>query len=255
MIVDGAITEEKIKAGAITADKIAANSISSDKIVSSGITANVIKGGVLQSVNGSTNFELNTGKLFYNNNNTGVFRVQDGASTMGLKFSHTPITVNGTSRILSRAILGGDRRETTLDDGKWDQGGFTGIVAETINGVDATAHGSADTLRAIGDNIYFTHTYGTDAQTGVSAQGWKMETYSPKSSYAGNVVLKPYGVSYRQSNIIVGDLRLDNGDGSGYWMRATINVLKACFGHILNGGVSSGALNAIRSELDKISGT
>ena len=244
-----------IVAGAITGDKIAANSINSSKIVSSGITANVIKGGVLQSLNGSTNFELDTGKLFYNNNNTGVFRIQDGASTMGLKFSNTSISVAGTSRILSRAILGGDRRESTLDDGKWDQGGFTGIVAETINGVDATAHESADTLRAIGDNIYFTHTYGTDAVTNVNAQGWKMETYSPKSSYAGNVVLKPYGVNYRQSNIIVGDLRLDNGDGSGYWMRATINVLKACFGHILNGGLSSGALDAIRSELNKISGT
>ena len=265
MIVDGAITSTKIAAGTITAgniaagaittDRIAANSITSDKIVASGITADVIKGGKLQSLTGTTKFELDTGKLFYNNNNTGVFRVQDGASTMGLKFSNTPVTVNGTSRILSRAILGGDRRETTLDDGKWDQGGFTGIVTETINGVDATAHESADTLRAIGDNIYFTHTYGKDALTGASAQGWKMETYSPKSSYAGNVVLKPYGVNYRQSNIIVGDVRLDNGDGSGYWMRATINTLKNCFGHILNGGLSSGALNAIRSELDKISGT
>lgn len=255
MIVDGAITAEKIKAGAITADKIAANSINSSKIVSSGITANVIKGGVLQSLSNATNFELDTGKLFYNSNNTGVFRVEDNASTMGLKFSNTPITVNGTSRILSRVILGGDRRETSLDDGKWDQGGFTGIVAETINGVDSNAHSQADTLRVIGDNIYFTHSYNYDAQTKTSAQGWKMETFSPFSSYKGNIVLKPYGINYRQSDIITGDIRLDNGDGSGYWMRATINVLKACFGHILNGGTSSQALNAIRSELNKISGT
>ena len=255
MIVDGAITAEKIKAGAITADKIAANSISSDKIVSSGITANVIKGGVLQSLNGSTNFELNTGKLFYNNNNTGVFRVQDGASTMGLKFSNTPITVNGTSRILSRAILGGDRNETTLDDGKWDKGGFSGLVIETIKGAIPAVNEHADSLRAISDTIYFTHTYSADSPTGVSAHGWKMETYAPDSSISGNIVLKPYGINYRQSDIVVGDIRLDNGDGSGYWMRATINTLKACFGHILNGGTSSSALNAIRSELDKISGT
>lgn len=241
--------------GAITADKIAANSISSDKIVANGITANVIKGGTLQSVNGSTNFELNTGKLFYNNNNTGVFRVQNGASTMGLKFSNTPITVNGTSRILSRAILGGDRNETTLDDGKWDKGGFSGLVIETIKGAIPAVNEHADSLRAISDTIYFTHTYSADSPTGVSAHGWKMETYAPDSSYSGNIVLKPYGINYRQSDIIVGDVRLDNGDGSGYWMRATINVLKACFGHILNGGVSSSALNAIRSELDKISGT
>ena len=241
-----------IVSGAITGDKIAANSINSSKIVSSGITANVIKGGVLQSLNGSTNFELDTGKLFYNNNNTGVFRVQNGASTMGLKFSNTSLTVNGTSRILSRAILGGDRRESTLDDGKWDKGGFSGIVIETIKGVEPTVNENADALRVIADNIYFTHTYSNDS---LSARGWKMETYSPNTSYPSNVVLKPYGINYRNSNIVVGDLRLDNGDGSGYWMRATINVLKACFGHILNGGTSSQALNAIRSELNKISGT
>ena len=241
--------------GAITADKIAANSISSDKIVSSGITANVIKGGVLQSTNGSTNFELNTGKLFYNNNNTGVFRIQDGASTMGLKFSNTSVTVSGTSRILSRVILGGDRNETTLDDGKWDKGGFSGLVIETIKGAIPAVNEHADSLRAISDTIYFTHTYSADSPTGVSAHGWKMETYAPDSSISGNIVLKPYGINYRQSDIVVGDIRLDNGDGSGYWMRATINVLKACFGHILNGGTSSQALNAIRSELNKISGT
>lgn len=261
-IASGTLTSEQIKAGAIksinieasaiTSDKIAANSISSDKIVASGITANVIKGGVLQSLNGSTNFELDTGKLFYNNNNTGVFRIQDGASTMGLKFSNTSISVAGTSRILSRAILGGDRRETTLDDGKWDKGGFSGIVIETIKGVEPTDNEQADALRVIADNIYFTHTYSNDS---LSARGWKMETYSPDSSYSGNIVLKPYGINYRQSDIVVGDIRLDNGDGSGYWMRATINTLKACFGHILNGGTSSQALNAIRSELNKISGT
>lgn len=264
-IASGTLTSEQIKAGAIksinieasaiTSDKIASNSIDASKIVTNGLTANIIKGGKLQSLSNATNFELDTGKLFYNNNNTGVFRVEDGASTMGLKFTNTAITVNGSSKVLSRVILGGDRRESTLDDGKWDQGGFTGIVAETINGVASNTHDKADTLRAIADNIYFTHSYETDALTGVSAAGWKMETYAPDTSYKGNVVLKPYGVSYRQSNIVVGDLRLDNGDGSGYWMRATINVLKACFGHIVNGGVSGDALSAIRSELNKISGT
>jgi predicted nucleic acid-binding Zn-ribbon protein len=253
-IKTGTISAANIAAGAITTDKIAANSINSSKIVSSGITANVIKGGKLQSLSNATNFELDTGKLFYNNNNTGIFRVQANASTMGLKFSNTSITVSGTSRILSRVILGGDRRETSLDDGKWDQGGFTGIVAETINDVDSNAHSQADTLRVIGDNIYFTHSYNYDAQTKTSAQGWKMETFSPFSSYAGNVVLKPYGINYRQSDIITGDVRLDNGDGSGYWVRGCIRTLRNCFQHYLNGGTTSGAMNAIRDALKEISG-
>ena len=253
-IKTGTISAANVAAGAITTDKIAANSINSSKIVSSGITANVIKGGKLQSLSNATNFELDTGKLFYNNNDTGIFRVQANASTMGLKFSNTSITVSGTSRILSRVILGGDRRETSLDDGKWDQGGFTGIVAETINGVDSNAHSQADTLRVIGDNIYFTHSYNYDAQTKTSAQGWKMETFSPFSSYAGNVVLKPYGINYRQSDIITGDVRLDNGDGSGYWVRGCIRTLRNCFQHYLNGGTTSGAMNAIRDSLREISG-
>ena len=253
-IKTGTISAANIASGAITTDKIAANSINSSKIVSSGITANVIKGGKLQSLSNATNFELDTGKLFYNNNNTGIFRVQANASTMGLKFSNTSITVSGTSRILSRVILGGDRRETTLDDGKWDQGGFSGIVVETINGIAANDHERADSLRVIADNIYFGHSYNKDVVTNTSAAGWKMETYPPTSTFPFHVVLRPYGISYRNADIITGDVRLDNGDGSGYYVRSCIQILRNCFQHIINGGTSSDAINAIRSAISQISG-
>lgn len=253
-IKTGTISAANVAAGAITTDKIAANSINSSKIVSSGITANVIKGGKLQSLSNATNFELDTGKLFYNNNNTGIFRVQANASTMGLKFSNTSITVSGTSRILSRVILGGDRRETTLDDGKWDQGGFSGIVVETINGIAANDHERADSLRVIADNIYFGHSYNKDVATNTSAAGWKMETFSPNSTYTGHVVMKPFGINSRYADIVTGDVRLDNGDGSGYWVRGCIQVLRNCFQHFLNGGTSNDAKNAIRNALKDISG-
>lgn len=253
-IKTGGITAANIATGAVTTDKIAANSINSSKIVSSGITANVIKGGKLQSLSNTTNFELDTGKLFYNNNNTGIFRVQANASTMGLKFSNTSITVSGTSRILSRVILGGDRRETTLDDGKWDQGGFSGIVVETINGIAANDHERADSLRVIADNIYFGHSYNKDVVTNTSAAGWKMETFPPTSTFRSHVVLRPYGISYRNADIITGDVRLDNGDGSGYYVRSCIQILRNCFQHIINGGTSSNAISAIRSAISQISG-
>ena len=173
---------------------------------------------------------------------------------MGLKFSNTSITVSGTSRILSRVILGGDRRETTLDDGKWDQGGFSGIVVETINGVVANDHERADSLRVIADNIYFGHSYNKDVVTNLQSQGWKMETYPPTSTYPSHVVLRPYGISYRNADIITGDVRLDNGDGSGYYVRSCIQILRNCFQHIINGGTSSNAINAIRSAISQISG-
>ena len=244
MIVNGAITSDKIAAGAINADKISA----------SGITADKIKGGMLQSKTNTTKFDLDSGKLFYNSNNTGIFRIQNNASTMGLKFSNTNITVNGSSHILSRVILGGDRRETTLDDGKWDQGGFSGIVVETINGIAANEHDKADTVRVVADNIYFTHSYSKDVATNTSAAGWKMETFSPNSTYTGHIVMKPFGINYRYADIVTGDVRLDNGDGSGYWVRGCIQVLRNCFQHFLNGGTSNDAKNAIRNALKDISG-
>lgn len=244
MIVNGAITSDKIAAGAINADKISA----------SGITADKIKGGMLQSKTNTTKFDLDSGKLFYNSNNTGIFRIQNNASTMGLKFSNTNITVNGSSHILSRVILGGDRRETTLDDGKWDQGGFSGIVVETINGIAANEHDKADTVRVVADNIYFTHSYNKDVATNTSAAGWKMETFSPNSTYTGHIVMKPFGINYRYADIVTGDVRLDNGDGSGYWVRGCIQVLRNCFQHFLNGGTSNDAKNAIRNALKDISG-
>ncbi|SFC85130.1 Carbohydrate binding domain-containing protein [Streptococcus gallolyticus] len=263
-IASGTITSDQIKAGgisaaniatgAITTDKIAANSINSNKIVSSGLTADVIKGGLLQSLTNSTYFQLDDGKLFFNNNNTGVFRTQDGASTMGLKFTNSTVVINSESKKLSRVILGGDRRETSLDDGRWDQGGFSGIVVETINDVTTTDHARADRVNIIGDDIYFLHTYNYDTVSKTYSMGWKMETYPPTSTYPSHVVLKPYGLSRRNADIITGDVRLDNGDGSGYYVRSCIQILRNCFQHIINGGTSNDAISAIRSSISQISG-
>lgn len=57
MIVDGAITSNKIAAGAITADKIQAGSI----------TADMFKGNQITSLNGATTLNLYTGEIIFNN--------------------------------------------------------------------------------------------------------------------------------------------------------------------------------------------
>lgn len=251
MIANGQIGTAQIG----TIDGATANiiNINAKNISADGFTGNVIKGGILRSTNSNTEFNLNDGKLIFNNNNTGVFRVQANASTMGLKFTNSNITINSTSRVLSRVILGGDRRETSLDEGKWDQGGFSGVIIETINGADSNEHDKADSIRVVGDNIFFTHTYNEDKKTGLTAQGWKMETFNPYSSYAGYVVLKPYGISKNKSIIEAGDLVIANSDGSTYNTRGVIRRLMNCFQHFLNGGTSTDAKTAIKAELNYIS--
>lgn len=65
--------------GAITSNKIAANSITSDKIVASGITANVIRGGVLNALNNAMQVNLNDSNITFSNNASVIFTSSDNA--------------------------------------------------------------------------------------------------------------------------------------------------------------------------------
>ena len=79
MIVNGAITSDKIASNSIDASKIAANSISSDKIVSSGITANVIKGGVLKALNNAMQINLDDSNITFGQDASVIFTSSDNA--------------------------------------------------------------------------------------------------------------------------------------------------------------------------------
>ncbi|MGT2802998.1 hyaluronidase [Streptococcus phage Javan253] len=84
-IASGTITSTQIKASTIlgsniaantiTANNIAANTITADKIKTGSITADMITGGNLKSTNGATVFDLNGGKLTFNNNYGYIQRV------------------------------------------------------------------------------------------------------------------------------------------------------------------------------------
>ena len=65
--------------GAITSNKIAANSITSDKIVASGITANVIRGGVLNALNNAMQVNLDDSNITFSNNASVIFTSSDNA--------------------------------------------------------------------------------------------------------------------------------------------------------------------------------
>lgn len=79
MIVNGAITSDKIASNSIDASKIAANSISSDKIVSSGITADVISGGVLKAANDAMQINLNSSNITFSEDASVIFTSSDNA--------------------------------------------------------------------------------------------------------------------------------------------------------------------------------
>lgn len=209
------------------------------------ISANRIIGGLLQSTNANTRFDMNSGELTFNDNNTGIFRTQSNASTQGMMFLNDPIKEG----VLSRTIIGAERRGNNLKT-EWRRGGFNGFITETIRGVASTQNIFADRVHAIGDRFYISHTYETDTgHTNRPPEGWVFTNYPVLNG--GVVKLEPFGINKRQSQIEVGDIRLMNADGSGYWLKEVLRGLANAWRHYANGGFSDSSYRAGYRDADE----
>lgn len=100
----GSVTTQILASNAVTADKLLVDSAMINKLVSNqafirelasqrafitqltsvGISANDIRGGRLTANNGKSNFDLDSGRLAFHDNNTGVYREETGASSQGM---------------------------------------------------------------------------------------------------------------------------------------------------------------------------
>ncbi|MBZ1354088.1 hypothetical protein LPB406_11030 [Streptococcus sp. LPB0406] len=109
-------------------------------------------------------------------NFTGVFRDQSNASSQGLFFRNDDVTINGRRCINSKAIIGADRRDNDIRS-HWDQGGFNGMIVDTIKGVGTGDHDNADKVTFVGDRFNFTHSYNYDQATGSNPYGWRITTW------------------------------------------------------------------------------
>lgn len=159
----GSVTTQILASNAVTADKILVDSAMINKLVSNqafirelasqrafitqltsvGISANDIRGGRLTANSGVSSFDLDNGRLSFYDNFTGVFRDQANASSQGLFFRNDDVTINGRRYINSKAIIGADRRDNDIRS-HWDQGGFNGMIVDTIKGVGTGDHDNAD---------------------------------------------------------------------------------------------------------------
>ena len=88
--------------------------VSAKNIVSDGLTANIIKGGKLSSLNGVTDFDLQTGWIEMNSHNVGIRN----------QFANRPLQylVFGTGRINNKdgtytALMSNSRKHIKMDDG------------------------------------------------------------------------------------------------------------------------------------------
>ena len=247
----GSVTTQIIASNAVTADKLLVDSAMISKLVSNqafirelasqkafitqltsvGISANDIRGGRLTANSGVSSFDLDNGRLSFYDNFTGVFRDQANASSQGLFFRNDNVTINGRRYVNSKAIIGADRRDNDIRS-HWDQGGFNGMIVDTIKGVGTGDHDNADKVTFVGDRFNFTHSYNYDQATESSPYGWRITTW-------GGTTIAPYGTNGRNTNIQAGDFLLINNGNSGVWLRQALRTLRTALQHFVNAGFAT----------------
>lgn len=247
----GSVTTPILASNSVTADKVLVDSAMIDKLVSNqafirelasqrafitqltsvGISANDIRGGRLTANSGVSSFDLDNGRLSFYDNFTGVFRDQANASSQGLFFRNDDVAINGRRYINSKAIIGADRRGNDIRS-HWDQGGFNGMIVDTIKGVGTGDHDNADKVTFVGDRFNFTHSYNYDQATGSNPYGWRITTW-------GGTTIAPYGTNGRNTNIQAGDFLLINNGNNGVWLRQALRTLRTALQHFVNAGFAT----------------
>lgn len=271
MVVDGSIASRHIasesietghmKAGSVATQIIASNAVTADKLLvdyaminklvsnqafvrelisqrafitelnSIKIAAERIQGGRVIANSGKSIFDLDSGRLSFYDNFTGVFRDQENASSQGLFFRNDNVTINGRRYINSKAIIGADRRDNDIRS-NWNQGGFNGMIVDTIKGVGTGDHDNADKVTFVGDRFHFTHSYDYDPNTNTNPYGWKITTW-------GQTTISPFGTNGRNTNVQAGDFLLINNGNNGVWLRQALRTLKTALQHFVNAGFAT----------------
>lgn len=247
----GSVTTQILASNSVTADKVLVDSAMIDKLISNqafirelasqrafitqlisvGISANDIRGGRLTANSGVSSFDLDNGRLSFYDNFTGVFRDQANASSQGLFFRNDDVTINGRRYINSKAIIGADRRDNDIRS-HWNQGGFNGMIVDTIKGVGTGDHDNADKVTFVGDRFHFTHSYDYDPNTNTNPYGWKITTWE-------QTTISPFGTNGRNTNVQAGDFLLINNGNNGAWLRQVLRTLKTALQHFVNAGFAT----------------
>lgn len=241
ILASNAVTAEKLQVDYALIQKLLANQAFIRELISQKafitelnsikIAAERIQGGRVTANSGKSIFDLDSGRLSFYDNFTGVFRDQSNASSQGLFFRNDDVTINGRRYINSKAIIGADRRDNDIRN-HWNQGGFNGMIVDTIKGVGTGDHDNADKVTFVGDRFHFTHSYDYDPNTNTNPYGWKITTW-------GQTTISPFGTNGRNTNVQAGDFLLINNGNNGVWLRQALRTLKTALQHFVNAGFAT----------------
>ncbi|MCY7185728.1 gp58-like family protein [Streptococcus gallolyticus] len=203
MIVNGAITGDKIQANSIDVSKISGLDATYLKAKIETAMVDWLKGKTIVADNGATKIDLLSGYINFDSDTPAIRRVTSGIPTQFLKFlksDNNSVTTIGSNR---------DGSESSTND--------------SFAGIKITSGDSFEQTEIISDQIYFF--------TGATnRQGWQMSTVSGEDNR--QITLFPSG-NPTKSNIYASDYFIKGSDG---WVKLIdfINYFNACLKHLQN---------------------
>ena len=114
------------------------------------------------------------------------------------------------------------------------------MIVDTIIDTQTFDHDNADKVTIVSDTVRLTHTYATDNIAVNSLgyhepSGWEFINYRGKVRGDG-VILRPYNVDPRISNIHAGDYFIANNRNTEHSLRAILRTLRTALQHFVNAG-------------------
>ena len=203
MIVNGAITGEKIQANSIDVSKISGLDATYLKAKIETAMVDWLKGKTIVADNGATKIDLLSGYINFDSDTPAIRRVTTGIPTQFLKFlrdGSNSVTTIGSNR---------DGSESSMND--------------SFAGIKITSGDSLEQTEIISDQIYFF--------TGAAnRQGWQMSTVSGEDNR--QITLFPSG-NPTKSNIYASDYFIKGSNG---WVKLIdfINYFNTCMKHLQN---------------------
>ena len=159
VIKDGMIANlntDKITGGTIDASQTNVINVNASNVLAGTLTGMTVRGGRIESLDGTLAMDLNNKKIRLNGDNVGIVREFNGYPTQFIRYETS--VENGHKH--AKTIIGSNRNGTE----SWNSPSFAGIV------IDNNANNSLDNIYQFGDHIHFKHSHGDD--------GWRFSNVS-----------------------------------------------------------------------------
>lgn len=230
VIKDGMIANlnaDKIVGGTIDASQVNVINVNASNVLAGTLTGMTVRGGRVESLDGTLAMDLNNKKIRLNGDNVGIVREFAGYPTQFMRYEAS----SESGQNIARTIIGSNRKGSE----EWKNVSFSGIVIENFYG------SGVDRLYMYGDESKFRHSQ--------SEEGWNLQSVTQSLSPA---TWNKNSSIWARHIVVPKKTRSDTDNPDGFVrLEESVAALWKLWAHAKGSVTMSGAMqNKIQAMLD-----